>query len=266
MRTAVANHLNRAMRFLATRPNAPRLASLLRNQCNLLIAYSFACTPDLGANGEGWLLDRVAPHVLRFIDVGANRGEWSAAVFDRAPSAQGIAIDAGNAAVERLRARSLPRLEIIHAAVSDAGGQAIFYEQPDAGELSSLSDAHAAGARPEFVEVITLDDVIDDSGWDTVDLLKIDAEGWDYRCLLGAQRAIAAQKIALIQFEYSAPWLDAGSTLKAAITYLKLHGYEVRALRATSVVAYDYARLGEFFQYANFVAFVSESAGWLTTD
>jgi FkbM family methyltransferase len=263
MKRSLANRVNGVVRNLSERRRAPHIAALVRNQCNLLIGYSVAPTSDPAANGEVWLLDRVAPHTSTFIDVGANRGEWSAALLSRAPNAKGLAVDAGSAAIKLLRERALSGLSVMHLAVSDAPGEAEFYEFPDAGESSSFSARGGPDTIRRSVRVTTLDDLIEEAGWQHVDLIKIDAEGWDYRCLLGAERALRTHAVSLVQFEYNAPWVDSGSTLKAAIDYLEGYGYSVAVLRAGRLETYDYARLGEFFQYANFVAFTDHAASWL---
>jgi FkbM family methyltransferase len=263
VRLTLANLANRLIRLLARSRHAARAAALMRNQCNALIGYHLASTPHLEDNGEGWLLDQVASQVARFVDVGANQGEWSLALLERAQAAEGIAVDAGAAAVQRLRRVSNGRLAVVHAAVSEKVGETTFFEEPNAGEWSSLSPTAARNAMPRQVVVTTIDRLLEDAGWDRVDLVKIDTEGWDLHCLRGAVRAIAEQRVAMIQFEYNAPWVSAGSTLKAAIDYLASYGYEVRVLRPRGAEAFEYECHGEYFRYSNFVAFAPAAADWL---
>ena len=248
------------MRRLSRIGAAPRIAALVRNQCDALIGYSLAATPNLEDNGEGWLLDKVAPRTRRFIDIGANRGEWTRALLDRNPHADGIAIDASAASIA-----SLQRLPIraVRAAISDSIGEATFFEEPEAGEWSSLSGAHSRNAQPVTVSQTTIDAILNDAGWDNIDVLKIDTEGWDLHCLRGAQHVLAEQRVAVVQFEYNRPWIDAGSTLKAAFTLLEGFGYQLRALRPAGLQVYDHGQLGEFFRYSNFVAFTQDGANWL---
>ena len=265
LRSVLANLANRLVRYLGRSALAARAAALLRRQCNLLIGYHFAASPHLETNGEGWLLDRVASHTHRFIDIGANRGEWSAAMLERTPSATGIAVDAGRAAVEQLRSQGLEQLTVVHAAVSDTVGEATFFEQPDAGEWSSLSAAHGAeNAAAATVPQITVDALLAEYGWDHVDMLKIDVEGWDLQCLRGAQQALAEHRVEVVQFEYNAPWVDASSTLKAAVDLLEGHGYWVGVLTGDGATRYDYEPFGEFFRYSNFVALSVSGRDWLT--
>jgi FkbM family methyltransferase len=263
MRRRLAPVANVIVHYLSRHERVARIAALLGNQCDVLIGYHFAPTPNPDLNGETWLLDRVAPHARRFIDVGANRGEWSSTVLRLNPTAAGLAIDAARAATDQLNALSLGGLTVVHAAVSDTEGEVTFLEEPEAGELSSLSARHARNAVPRQVRQITLDGLMAEHNWADVDILKVDAEGWDLHCLRGAEIALRQQRIAVVQFEYNAPWVDAGSTLKAAMDYLQGHGYAIASLGSDGLVSYDYSRFGEFFQYSNFVAYTQAAGAWL---
>jgi FkbM family methyltransferase len=258
-RDRLAPITDRTLRRIARSPRGARWAAALRNQCELLIGYHFAPTDDMDGNGERWLLDQVGPTVSRFIDVGANVGGWSAALLQRAPDAQGLAIEPGHVAAERLRARGLDRVEVLEAAAGESAGRVSFHEAAGASEHSSAAAAPRATAAARTVPVVALDDVLEDRGWKHVDVLKIDTEGYDARALAGAGRALEGQRIATIQFEYNRPWRQAGTTLAGATALLEDAGYVVRVLRERGLERFDYDRYGEFFSYSNFVAFTSRS-------
>jgi hypothetical protein len=152
----------------------------------------------------------------------------------------------------------------MHAAVSSHSGAATFYEQPDAGVGSSLSASTSQAESRRTVPMVTIDQIISQMGWDSVDLLKIDTEGWDLHCLRGAHDTLSHGRVSVIQFEYNAPWAEAGSTLRAALTYLHEQGYLVTALRPRGLVDPDYGRLGEFFAYSNFVACLPAARRWFS--
>jgi hypothetical protein len=120
--------------------------------------------------------------------------------------------------------------------------------------------------------VTTLDEELAARGIAEVDLLKIDAEGYDLHVLRGAERCLAARAVAVVQFEYNRPWLFARSTLGEALRLLEDHGYEVHLLRRDGLHAFDYDREREFFGYANFVALSPAGrmrltqAGWALPD
>ena len=101
---------------------------------------------------------------------------------------------------------------------------------------------------------MTIDGLLARSGWDHIDLVKTDTEGYDALVLAGAEEALGEHRIDVVQFEYNRPWRQAGRTLSGTIAFLERLGYDVYVLRADRVEAYDYERFGEFFSYSNFVA------------
>ncbi len=56
-----------------------------------------------------------------------------------------------------------------------------------------------------------------------VDLLKIDAEGFDFHVLRGSEDKLNNQKIDVIEFEYNSP---SGATLAGAYAFLQAKGYD----------------------------------------
>ncbi len=84
--------------------------------------------------------------------------------------------------------------------------------------------------------------------------MKIDAEGYDFPCLRGAEGLLRTGRIRVIQFEYGYAWPHAGSTLAAALRFLNDLGYNVYLLRPNGLAAVDYDRFGEHFLFANYVA------------
>jgi hypothetical protein len=124
------------------------------------------------------------------------------------------------------------------------------------GEGSSLLAGHSsADAVEQRVTVVTVDAELDRLGRGRIDFLKIDAEGFDLHVLRGAADALERQAIGVIQFEYNEPWLQAGSTLHAALALLSGHDYETFLLKASGLHPYDMPTYGELFAYSNFVAF-----------
>ena len=246
------NHLARA---LSGSRRVARAAALMVNQCELLIGYHFAPSYDPEHNGEAWLLDTVGSAVERFIDVGANIGDWSVMLLDRNPAALGVAVEPGTEALARLRERLPTSVEIIAAAAGSVDGSVVrFYEEPAAGARSSSVREWTSSAAQREVEVVTIDGLMHRLGWDTVNFLKVDTEGYDANVLFGAANVLQERKIDIVQFEYNRPWRQAGRTLGGVIEFLNAAGYDVHTLRSYGVEPYDYSTFGEFFSYTNFVA------------
>lgn len=237
-----------------------RLAMKLREQCNSVIGLR--CQSGIAAerNGEAWLADRVAPRAATVIDVGANLGDWTA-MFARRMTGPGQAFlfEPNPEAVARLRAmpvvNSEVQIEVLQKAVGDVAGNAQFFMEEDAGETSSLVQRHAQPrARAIQVPVVRLDAEMAAQGVTRVDMLKIDAEGYDLRVLMGAKGLLEAGRVGVVQFEYNAPWAAAGSTLSAAFQLLQGAGFRVYLLKAGGLWRLDPDRVGEYFRYSNFAA------------
>ncbi len=249
------------------RSRAARHGALwVRNVATQLLAHRLAPTIDPDHNGEALLQRELAPWLCTVIDVGANRGEWTAHLLEAASGIETVCCyEPGSAALELLHRRfgSDERVKIIAAAVSDAAGGREFFEEPDAGETSSLVASHSSDlASSQPVRVVTIDDELDDLGIERVDLMKIDAEGMDLHILRGAERALRDHRIAVAQFEYGPAWAAVGSTLAAAFRLLRDHGYEVFALLPDGLHLYEPERTGELFVYSNFVALSPGATPW----
>lgn len=259
--------ITRAYRALGRSTAISGLALRTRNISTALLGHRLTPTDFfIDSNGERWLIEQLAATTTAFADVGANVGDWSAAMLAAAPGARGVLFEPSSQAAPRLRQRfaGYPHVHVVEAAVSDRAGRAGFHEEPDAGETSSLLSSNSlATATLREVAVVTVDGELERLGVERVDVLKIDAEGFDLHVMRGAERLLAKQQIGVVQFEYNVPWAAAGSTLGRALQLLSEHGYRTYLLRADGLWTYDYERLGELFVYANFVALDAATAAGL---
>ena len=248
-----------AYRRLARSQRVARAAVRGRNILTALLSHRFADGIEADRNGEEALARAALADARIVLDVGANVGGWTATALDAAPQLERlVAYEPTRAGAEGLRSRFADRseVEVVEAAVSDEPGEMTFYEEPAVGEGSSLIAGHSsADAIERRVAVVTVDAELERLGRDGIDFLKIDAEGFDLHVLRGATRALARQAVGVIQFEYNEPWLQAGSTLHAALELLSGHGYETYLLKASGLHPYDIDAYGELFAYSNFVAF-----------
>jgi FkbM family methyltransferase len=244
---------------LARSSLAAHAAMLVRNQCNAVLAFHLNPSLEWDENGEAWLCREVGRGARRFIDVGAHKGDWTANLLKYASAdVEGLAFEPIPKHFERLRGRMASewpsaRVELVRKAVSDAAGQAEMFEEPIHGWSSSLVSGDA-GAPVHTVDVTTVDDEVSARGWSTLDIMKVDAEGFDLHVIRGAERLLRAGELAVLQFEYSALWAGAGSTLANARAYLTRFGYTTFILRQDYLAPFDFERFGEYFRFTNFVA------------
>ena len=243
--------------LLARSSTAARLALRIRHQANQIISQHLTATKDPEHNGEHSLLSQLG-RIDVVVDVGANIGDWTARVLETSPAARAIVIEPGELAAGRLHDRFGERSNVtIHAvAAGEAPGYSDFWEQPDAGVTSSLVDDYGIGdgVSPRRVEVAALADILEAEQVTHVDLLKIDAEGYDYFVLLGAAKLLSEARVDVIQFEYNRGWEAAGATLSSAARLLDSFGYSLALMQPHGVRPYSPREFGEFFLYSNFVA------------
>jgi FkbM family methyltransferase len=258
-------HLARTVYGAASRyPSVVTAALRIRNVTNALAGQAMVFGHAPSNNGEERLIRQMLPGAKTVFDVGANVGDWAALALPLlADDARLVCFEPSYTAADRLAARlgSDARVEIVQCALSDRSGERIFYEEPDAGEASSLLRANTrGGAAPRPVHVSTVDAEAERLAITHIDMLKVDAEGFDLYVLRGAERHLSTSSIGVVQFEYNHPWALAGATLGGAIGLLTQYGYSLMVVTPYGLSSFDYGRFGETFTYANFAAIAPNQA------
>lgn len=116
----------------------------------------------------------LAARPLRILDGGANFGLASLVFHHRWPSAAivGIELESGNFAAARRNCDPYPTIALRHAALwGESGSVAI--ANPGSDEHSFRASLDGQGS----VRAYRIGELLDDLGWESVDLLKLDIEG-----------------------------------------------------------------------------------------
>jgi FkbM family methyltransferase len=242
---------------------ALRCAVKIQNQCRAVISRSHGTgTGDRDLNGEAMIIRHISDSLHYFVDVGANVGAWTQRAL-RAPEVRaGLLFEPSEEAAALLAHRfaESAKISIVRAAAGEAPQEVVFYEEPDAGETSSVVlGASNPRGRARSVQMTTVDKEVEQLGWPTVDYLKVDAEGYDFYVLKGARKLLAAKLVALGQFEYGDAWRLSGSTLTFAIRWLADLGYECFLLKGSGLYTPRPEEYGEYFGYSNYVFCNSDS-------
>lgn len=148
----------------------------------------------------------VAPVVF---DIGANDGEWLAAVRCVNGLSQIHAFEPQAALADRIAATH-PDVRVNNTAVGDQPGVLDLYDYADhpgsqhASLVTGVIDlVHGGKVRQTKVPVVTLDDYCSEHGILHIEFVKIDVEGYEMHVLRGARRMLEEGRIDAIQFEFT---------------------------------------------------------------
>jgi FkbM family methyltransferase len=195
----------------------------------VLRARGYNNLSGFAGSGEAWFLERLASsRPTLCVDVGANVGTYTQALLART-SAVVHAFEPMPASFRRLQSLAAEhpgRLRVHELALGDTDGEAPMAFGAEESELATLSDAAlrvgyvgATSGQRRAVRVRRLDTLVDSGEFDvaavggTIDLLKIDTEGFEYPVLLGARDTLRRWPPRFIQLEFNWHQLFAGHAL-----------------------------------------------------
>ena len=170
------------------------------------------------------------------VDVGANVG-WHTLLMARLVGEGGrvLAIEANPSVrarlVEHLALNHVEHVEVVPCAVGDSEGTVAF-RAPDASDASAgdghvLAANEAAGKDVIRVPTRTLDAIVEASGVERLDLIKIDVEGFEWPVLAGSTRSIERFRPRIV-FEYIDEYAGrGGATPRAIADYFAQRRYQL---------------------------------------
>lgn len=183
----------------------------------------FNCESEYLSGEMDWLRRHFAnkKNIVVF-DVGANVGDYSNSILELLTGSKVYAFEPHPKNFVQLQKITAPhRLHVFSQAVSDQPGQMNLYDyqEKDGSSHASLyqeviETIHNESSIFYTINVITLDDFCAEHSIERIDLLKIDIEGNELKCLLGAKNLIASGKIQAIQFEFNGMNVVSQSTFK----------------------------------------------------
>jgi len=161
-----------------------------------------AFEPGMTATLEGFL----GPGKT-FVDVGANEGYFTVQGARLcSPGGRVLAVEPQQRLLpvlaENLRLNALPGVRVLNKAVGDRSGAARIHLTATTNSGGSGLHRHARYALPtQEVEMLTLEQVLDREELRTVDLLKMDIEGFEHEALLGSPNVFRERRIKALALE-----------------------------------------------------------------
>ena len=224
---------------------------------------------DMSTNGEMLIQNGVLAYWKRaatkdkklvIFDVGANIGDWSAALLGQLKTHEivgGIELfsfEPVSATAEVLRKNLVGNeacLNIEEIALSSSSGTAEIYlsVEENAGTNSLYDDSHGQ-KKPEIINLMSAADFCDLRGISHVHLLKCDTEGHDMEVIRGALSLLKEGRISVLQFEYNHRWIFAGSSLRDIFVAIEFLPYKLVKLQRNSLLVFEkwHPELDKFFE------------------
>jgi FkbM family methyltransferase len=179
------------------------------------------------------LFNTSAPIVL--VDVGAHSGAFTRGMKQVCAVKQAVLVEPIPAMAAQLRGDSeLSDYVIFGCAASETSGQVEFFLHEHFAEISSILPAKSdvagmaeilAGEPTKIVvETRTLDDIVGTCNVTSIDLLKIDVQGFEDRVLKGATQVLAVTKIVFIEVSFR-PLYEGSCTFFDVYRHLVDHGF-----------------------------------------
>jgi FkbM family methyltransferase len=166
------------------------------------------------------------------LDIGANLGFYTIK-FGRwvLPGGRVAAFEANPVLAGRIAHNAdlnrFSHVSVIDRAVHNQPGPLTFYVASSPGKSSIDSRRVSDPAQQITVQAITVDEFMAESGWQRLDVIKLDIEGNDCNALLGAQRALKRfQPFIVFEYWYNTP----PATAEAAFSLLTNLGYKLHVL------------------------------------
>jgi FkbM family methyltransferase len=151
-------------------------------------------------------------HLLRsgqtLVDLGAHIGTY--ALPAAAMGCRVLAVEGSARNVELLEAakaeNGFDQMTVVHAAASDRAGRLVFTPCGPHGHVTPAVES-ADLPRGE-VRAVAVDDLLAELGWDHVDFVKMDIEGWEPQALKGMERLLRRDDAPLVMFESNSCGLE----------------------------------------------------------
>lgn len=190
----------------------------------------------------------VAPYEIRsVIDAGANVGDVARHMLANFPAATIHAFepDPESFAALHERYQGEPRVNALDFGLSDAPGEAVLHQYAESGlnsflPLSDSSGTFLAGYGTQEIgtvatRMITVDDFCAAVSLPTIDVLKLDLQGWEIACLEGTRRMFSEGRVRAVYVEVNFVELYEGQVYYEDVAlWLRQFGFGLHSLYAMS--------------------------------
>lgn len=171
---------------------------------------------NLTVSGERYFITQYLPQLVLndqpvLVDIGANIGDYSKLLRQAFPNATIISAEPNPATFSALQKNSDPKNILIQKGLGAKEEQLpLYFDAENETSVQASSDpevltliAKQNNLKAETISITTLDQLCAEHEIETIDLLKIDTEGFELEVLMGAKKLLEENKIKVIQFEFN---------------------------------------------------------------
>lgn len=253
------------------KPVSLHLAKLMKSRSPLALRIYNYCTFlknnfdnldfNMTSNGEVNVIKKLhlnAGDVV--LDVGANEGDWTAAVLTNTTATRLYAFEVVPATRSMFSSKVKSEfVKLLPYGLGDVNRHInIFVDPDDTGKSTSntsLAVRRNGFSRQAIVCTVAVgDEVLKEQGIKHVRLLKIDVEGAESQVLSGFKDAFTNQIIDIVQFEYGEVCLDTRYLLKDFYQLFESYGFVLGKIYPKYVDFKDYEYSDENFLGCNYLA------------
>ncbi len=174
------------------------------------------------------------------VDVGANIGTISFPLCKMKPGIHALCIEGSPRVFSYLsknkELNALTNCTLLNRAVSNEdNSQVQFYRANDMFGKGSLSNVYGSGY--DLVQTISIDSLLKQQQIVSVDVLKVDIEGYEYHAFKGAELTLSAEKAPVVLFEFLS-WAEEKAGLRPGASQRLLinYGYKLFKILPSSKV------------------------------
>lgn len=196
------------------------------------------------------------------LDVGANEGDYAKHFLNK----EGCKIhcfEPNQETFKLLKSKhgNNDAVKLYNLGLSNEATETVIYDtqQSDGSRLATIykdviEDLFQKDIKESSILLKTLDEMIGELGVDSIDLLKIDTEGNEYKVLQGAKQTLKRDMIKVIHFEFNMMNVVSRVYLRDFIELLG--NFNIYRLLPNELVAIDYSRplTNELFAFQNIIA------------
>jgi FkbM family methyltransferase len=222
-------------------------------------------TNNPATNGEYSLLTKILKIKnnnceIVMIDIGANIGEWTNQVLlhlknnhNHNPNTKVVVFEPAIDTFNTLKRNLSYHDNVIfnNALVSNYVGTSDFYIHDKNSKTNSI---FIRKGKRVSVKSTTIDQYVVDCNINYINYIKCDTEGNDFNVILGAEKSLDSEIIAMFQFEYNHRWINAKCFLKDVFDFIDDKNYFLGKITRNTIEIYQnwHPEMERFFE-ANYI-------------